>query len=111
MIDLLSLAQEYGLFVALVAFVIWEGRNRETRYRERESVFIDETREREKRYIERENKYIEQERKYVEREDKYISVIEGLSDSIEKMSADITTIRERIEKRRESFGGNADERY
>lgn len=94
--DIVAVAQEYGLFVALVVFVFWENRNRESRASEREGQFIEETREREKLYIAREEKYIEQNRKYAEREDKYISVIEGLSASIEKISEDINAIRNKI---------------
>lgn len=77
-----TVVEKYGLFVALVVFVIWDNRQRESRYRDRENTFIAETREREK--------------KYIEREDKYIQVIEGQSKSIEKISGDISEIKEQI---------------
>lgn len=78
------LIKDYGPFIALVIFVIWDNRKREEKYQSREQVFIEETREREKRYI--------------EREEKYINVIEGLSQSIEKISDDVAEIREKLDK-------------
>lgn len=38
--QLITVASEYGLFVALVVYVIWDSRNRENRYVEREKEFI-----------------------------------------------------------------------
>jgi hypothetical protein len=81
-LDILTIAQDYGLFVALVAFIIYDNRQREARYRERENTFIEETRDREQ--------------KYMEREEKYIAVIERLSASYEKMQKDVSFIKKRL---------------
>jgi Flp pilus assembly pilin Flp len=37
---LVSIAKEYGLFVALVCFVLWTNRERENKYIEREEKYI-----------------------------------------------------------------------
>jgi hypothetical protein len=81
--DLMTLLQEYGLFVALVAFVIWDNRQREANYKAREDSFIQETREREQ--------------KYIDREERYISIVEGLSNSYEEMQKDISQIKDKLE--------------
>jgi hypothetical protein len=77
--DLVVLIQEYGPFIALVVFVMWENKQREANYQSRESTFIEETRKREE--------------KYIEREEKYISVIESLTNSYENMQEDIAEIK------------------
>ena len=83
--DFINLLQEYGPFVALVAYIMWENKQRETKYQERESTFIEETKKREE--------------KYIEREEKYIGVIESLTTSYETMQRDISEIKETLEKK------------
>jgi hypothetical protein len=56
---LANVAKEYGLFVALVTYVLWDSR---------------------------------------QREQKYINVIEKLSDSFREIKADVTVIKQKIER-------------
>jgi hypothetical protein len=84
-LDLVALIKDYGPFIALVVFVMYENKNREKKYQDREGTFIEETRQREQ--------------KYIEREDKYISVIERLTDSYEKIQSDVSFIKTRFAKR------------
>lgn len=65
----LNLAQDYGLFVALVAYTLIDGRQRE-------------------------NKYIEREEKYIKREKEYIQIIK----SFEGMRTDVKDIKDRLFK-------------
>lgn len=37
---LISITKDYGLFVALVVYVLWDGREREKKYIEREQKYI-----------------------------------------------------------------------
>lgn len=76
---LLEIAQKQGMFVALVLFVIWEARKREEKFALREENYINETKEREA--------------KYVEQIDKYQDLVQSLAGSL----AEFTDMREDIE--------------
>lgn len=88
-INFTSLLTDYGPFVALVAWIIWENSKRETNYQSRETEFINESRK-------REDKYIEREEKYIEREEKYIEVIGSLTKSFEEIRDDVSFIKTQV---------------
>lgn len=83
--DLVQLVQDYGPFIALVIFVMWENKQRESKYQDRENTFIEETRAREA--------------KYIEREERYIQVIERLTESYESIQSDVSTIKDIIKEK------------
>lgn len=87
--SLSTLLTEYGPFVALVVWIIWENSKRESNYQSRETEFINETRKREEKYIEREEKYIEREKKYIE-------VIESFTKSFEEIREDVSFIKGKV---------------
>ena len=91
---ILKIAQDYGLFAALVIWMVYENRQREKQQREREDAYQNDSRQREQKYIEREEKYIEREEKYREMLTTALSAIEAVNE-IEK-SVDI--IRTRVEE-------------
>lgn len=68
----LEIAKQYGLFVALVVYVLWE-------YKQREKRLSKESKSREDRIL-KENK--EREAKYIEREEKYIGIVQTLSEEV-----------------------------
>jgi hypothetical protein len=76
---LATVAKDYGLFVALVVFYIWDNRQREGKLQQERDVFIAETRKREQLYI--------------DREERYIGIVESLTDSFEGMQADVSEIK------------------
>lgn len=82
MTDLIQIAKDYGPFVALVVFVMWENKQREGKYQERETSFIEETRARESNYI--------------AREERYIQIIESLSGNLEAIQDDVSTIKKHL---------------
>lgn len=82
--SLTTLLSDYGPFIALVVWIIWENSKRESNYQSREAEFISETRNREDKYIEREEKYIE--------------VIGSLTKSFEEIREDVSFIKSRVEK-------------
>lgn len=88
--NLITLLTDYGSFVALVIWIIWENNRREANYQRREAEFINENRKREEKHIEREEKYIE--------------VIGSLTRSFEEIREDVSYIKERFEQ-----GGGKDE--
>ena len=83
-ISFTSLITEYGPFIALVVYIMWENNKREKNYQSRETEFISETRKREE--------------KYIEREEKYIDVIGSLTKSFEEIRDDVSYIKSRVEK-------------
>lgn len=78
----MPIIEKYGLFVALVCFVIWDNRQRETKYQAQQSEFIKENRKREQ--------------KYIEREERYISIVEGLTESFEGIQQDVSQIKDKL---------------
>ena len=77
-----TLLSEYGPFIALVVYIMWENSKREKNYQSREAEFITESRKREDKYIEREEKYIE--------------VISSLTNSFEEIREDVSFIKEKV---------------
>lgn len=84
--DLTTLITDYGPFVALVVYIMWENSKREKAYQSRESEYITESRKREEKSIEREEKYIE--------------VIGSLTKSYDELREDVSYIKDKLE------GGN-----
>lgn len=82
-----SLLAEYGPFVALVVYIMYENSKREAKYHEREVEYIAESRKREAQFIEREGKYIE--------------IINSISD----MREDVSYIKSRIDSSTNIGGG------
>lgn len=82
--SLSALISEYGPFVALVVYMLWENNKREKNSRAREEEFINESRAREQ--------------KYIEREEKYIDVIGSLTSSFEEIRDDVSYIKENFTK-------------
>lgn len=82
--SLTALISEYGPFVALVVYIMWENNKREKNYQSREAEFINETRTRELKYIEREEKYIE--------------VIGSLTKSFEEIREDVSFIKSKVDR-------------
>jgi hypothetical protein len=76
---LTTVAKDYGLFVALVVFYIWDNRQRESKLQQERDVFIAETRKREQLYI--------------DREERYIGIVESLTESFEGMQKDVSEIK------------------
>lgn len=79
---LFEIAKQYGLFVALVVFVIWDSREQQKASRQREDAYIAESKARED--------------KYIEREEKYISVIQEMTTSIDGIQKDIASINTKL---------------
>lgn len=84
--SLSTLLGEYGPFVALVVYIMWENSRREKNYQSREVEFINESRKREEKSIEREEKLIE--------------VINSLTKSFEEIREDVTYIKDKFSKRK-----------
>lgn len=76
----MTLIEKYGLFVALVAYVIWDNRQRESKYQAQQQEFIKENKKREQ--------------KYIDREERYISIVESFTHSFENMQQDVSEIKD-----------------
>ena len=84
---LATLVTDFGPFIALVVYIMFENNRREKNYHSREAEFILETRKREEKYIEREEKYIE--------------VIGSLTKSFEEIREDVSYIKNKVDKDKE----------
>ncbi|AEZ50523.1 hypothetical protein F400_gp076 [Bacillus phage BCD7] len=79
---LFEIAKQYGLFVALVVYVIWDSREQQKSSRQREDSYLAESKARED--------------KYIEREEKYIAVIQEMTTSIDGIQKDIASINNKL---------------
>lgn len=84
---IIKVAQEYGLFAALVIWMVYENRQREKQQREREDAYQNDSREREQKYIEREEKYREM----------LTSALSAL-EAVKEIEESVDVIRARVEE-------------
>lgn len=84
---IIKIAQEYGLFAALVIWMVYENRQREKQQREREDVYQNDSREREQKYIDREEKYREM----------LTSALSAL-EAVKEIEQSVDVIRARVEE-------------
>lgn len=81
--DLMSLFQEYGLFIGLTIYVVLNSQKREEQMRQREDDFILESRNRE--------------REYIKREERYFTMLETMNGKFDTVQLDIKNILNRLE--------------
>ena len=80
--DLVSLFQEYGLFIGLVIYVVLNSQKREQQMRQREDDFILESRNRE--------------REYIKREERYFTMIEAMNSKFDNVQLDVKHILNKL---------------